>query len=302
MQTTNLDHQAVKAAMRYMGNIAWPTILLALTVIGGFIAVPLWVVMDLLPLWAGVLLQALVTYAAYTVMHDAVHGAIAGKAIWLRGLQNVLGYCMGFILMIPFSAHRYEHNAHHRHTNDPEKDPDFQVADMGRSPFHALRSAYRLLSGQFRYYRQHRWAAAKVSERAALFAEIVIAVGARGLLVAQGFWAEALLLYVVGTLLGLVLLIYLFAYIVHRPHTDEGRYVDTSTITLSGSGNTLLTWFWLFQNYHSIHHLFPKVPFYKYKALFDDIEPIMRAQGSPIYRLSWMGLKPKQAYSKVKIV
>lgn len=296
MQTTNLDHQAVKAAMPYMGSIAWPTILLALAIIGGFIAIPTLVVMELLPLWGAVLLQTLVTYAAYTVMHDAVHGAIAGKATWLRGLQSVLGYCMGFILMIPFSVHRYEHNAHHRHTNDPEKDPDFQVSHMGRSPFHALRSAYRLLSGQFTFYRQNRWAKAPVSERVTLFSEIVIAVGARGLLIAQGFWLEALLLYVVGTLLGLVMLIYLFAYIVHRPHADEGRYVDTSTIELSGPGNGLLTWCWLFQNYHSIHHLFPKVPFYKYKALFDDIEPIMRAQGSPIYRLSLVGLKPQQVH------
>jgi fatty acid desaturase len=297
MQATNLDHQAVKAAMRYMGGIGWVTIILALTIVGSFIAAPVLVVMNLLPLWAAVLLQALATYAAYTVMHDAVHGAIAGKAIWLRGLQSMLGYCMGFILMIPFTAHRYEHNAHHHHTNDPENDPDFQVSDMGRSPFHALRSAYRLLSGQFTFYRRHRWAKAPASERAALITEIVIAVAARGLFIVQGFWFEALLLYVVGTLLGLIVVIYLFAYIVHRPHVDVGRYVDTSTIELSGPGNALLTWCWLFQNYHSIHHLFPKVPFYKYKALFNDIEPIMRAKGSPIYRLSLMGLKPQQVHS-----
>ncbi len=297
MQTTNLDHQAIKIAMRYMGSTGWPTMLLAVAVIGGFTAAPLLVVMDLLPLWGAVLLQVLVTYAAYTVMHDAVHGAIAGKSTSLRGLQNVLGYCMGFILMIPFSAHRHEHIAHHRHTNDPEKDPDFQVSDMGRSPLHALRSAYRLLTGQFNFYRQHCWAKASVSERLVYITEIVVALGARALFIAQGFWLEGLLLYVVGTLLGLVLLIYLFAYIVHRPHTDEGRYVDTSTIALSGPGNTLMTWLWLFQNYHSIHHLFPKVPFYKYKALFDEIEPIMQAQGAPIYRLTWVGLKSQQAYS-----
>ena len=41
-------------------------------------------------------------------------------------------------------------------------------------------------------------------------------------------------------------------------------------------------WFWLGQNLHSIHHLFPRVPFYRYHALHREIEPIMRAHGTPI--------------------
>jgi beta-carotene hydroxylase len=47
----------------------------------------------------------------------------------------------------------------------------------------------------------------------------------------------------------------------------------------------------LFQNYHSIHHLFPRVPFYHYARLYQDIEEIMSAKGAPIYRLTARGLK-----------
>ncbi|MDX1757034.1 MAG: fatty acid desaturase [Marinobacter sp.] len=43
-----------------------------------------------------------------------------------------------------------------------------------------------------------------------------------------------------------------------------------------------LEWFWLGQNLHSIHHLFPRVPFYRYHALHRQIEPVMRAHGTPI--------------------
>jgi beta-carotene hydroxylase len=71
--------------------------------------------------------------------------------------------------------------------------------------------------------------------------------------------------------------------------------VDTSTIQLARWGNGLLTWCWLFQNYHSIHHLFPKVAFYQYRNLFEDIEPIMRAKGAPMYVLSPLGLKAQLA-------
>ena len=46
----------------------------------------------------------------------------------------------------------------------------------------------------------------------------------------------------------------------------------------------------MFQNYHSIHHLFPRVPFYQYARLYSDIEAVMVAKGAPVYQLTWRGL------------
>ena len=77
----------------------------------------------------------------------------------------------------------------------------------------------------------------------------------------------------------------LFAVAVHHPNTGRGRYVDTSTIILPAWINGPVTWLWLFQNYHSIHHLFPRVPFYRYRAVFERIADIMAARGAPIYRI-----------------
>jgi beta-carotene hydroxylase len=78
---------------------------------------------------------------------------------------------------------------------------------------------------------------------------------------------------------------YLFAYVVHTPHAAVGRYVDTSTFIVPGKLGTLVTVLWGYQNYHSIHHLFPRVPFYRYADLFAEIEDIMIAKGAPIHRL-----------------
>lgn len=293
MDTVNQDHQAIKVATTYMGGFSWPTVVLGFTCLAGFFATPFAVVSGVLPLWLAIGVMAIITYAAYTVMHDAVHGAIVGKHRSMLWLQNFLGHGMGFVLGFPFVAHRFEHIAHHRHTNDPERDPDFQIAEMGQSPFKAVRSACRLLSGQYSFYVEQQWHRASTAEKFTVVTEALVAWGARVAFVAQGYWLEGFALFVVGALLGLIALIYLFAYIVHRPHDQVGRYVDTSTIVLDGPGNSVLTWCWLFQNYHSIHHLFPKVPFYKYKALYEEIEPIMRAKGSPIYSLSPTGLKPQ---------
>ena len=95
----------------------------------------------------------------------------------------------------------------------------------------------------------------------------------------------------------MIVLLYLFAYIVHRPHEQVGRYKDTSTILLPGPLGTLLTWLWMFQNYHSIHHLFPRVPFYQYARLYREIEEIMVAREAPVYRITTRGLKELQPVS-----
>lgn len=59
--------------------------------------------------------------------------------------------------------------------------------------------------------------------------------------------------------------------------------MDTSTIVIGGVTGRLLTLLWGYQNYHSIHHLFPRIPFYRYRRLFEEIELVMVAKGAPIY-------------------
>ncbi len=98
------------------------------------------VVMGVMPLLVAVPLMAFVTYASYTVLHDAAHGSISGSHASLRWVNETMGYIAAWIFMMPLTAHRHEHLAHHRHANQPNEDPDFVVADMTRSPFHALRA------------------------------------------------------------------------------------------------------------------------------------------------------------------
>ena len=117
-----------------------------------------------------------------------------------------------------------------------------------------------------------------------------------------GYWLEALALFLFAWLIGAIILIYLFAYVVHRPHEKVGRYVDTATILPPQSLllQKVFNWLWMYQNYHSIHHLFPRVPFYKYPELYLEIEDVMAAKRAPIHRLSMRGLdqvSPKRATS-----
>jgi beta-carotene hydroxylase len=106
-----------------------------------------------------------------------------------------------------------------------------------------------------------------------------------------GYWIEGLALFVLAWLIGAAAVLYLFAYAVHQPPRQEGRYVNTSTILLAGPLHSLVTSLWMFQNYHSIHHLFPRVPFYRYGQLYEKIAGVMAAKGAPVYRLTLHGLR-----------
>ena len=274
-----------------MGTVAWPTIALGLAVGVAFVATVAMTLAGDLSLWLATPVVAVLTYLSYTVAHDSVHGSISGGRKSLRWLNKSLGYMAAWILMIPLTAHRYEHMAHHRHANDSANDPDFPVEKMQRSVASAARAALEIIAGQFIYYFENRWDKAPLQEKLILCIEVGAALLPRLAILAAGYWVEALFLFVLAWLIGVVVLLYLFAFIVHRPHDQQGRYRDTSTILLPGPLGTVMTWVWMFQNYHSIHHLFPRVPFYRYAELYRDIEPIMAAKGAPVYRVTARGLK-----------
>ena len=90
---------------------------------------------------------------------------------------------------------------------------------------------------------------------------------------------------VLANIAGVSLLGFLFAWVVHTPFDETERYRDTATILLPSPVHELLTRLWLWQNYHSIHHLFPRVAYYRYAALFDEIREGMAERGAPIIDL-----------------
>ena len=291
-----LDKQAVASASRYMGNVAWPTVILGLLLGLAYVAVVASALSGVLPLWIAVPVVAVVTYLSYTILHESVHGSIGGNGRSFRWLNKAMGYLAAWITMIPLTAHRYEHMAHHRYANDPGRDPDFHMGSMHDSLLAPVRAALQSWVSQFSYYAKHRWGDAPPRQNLVLCLEVAAAVLPRLAVILAGYWVEGLALFVLAWILGAIILIYLFAYVVHRPHEQVGRYLDTATI-LPPASPTLragLNWVWMYQNYHSIHHLFPRVPFYKYADLYEEIEDVMVAKNAPIYSISVGGVAAAQ--------
>jgi beta-carotene hydroxylase len=288
---SDLEVTANQTAARYMGEVCWPTVFLGTMIIVGYVAV-LWAVATAgFTLWLAVPASAVLVYLGYTVLHESIHGSITGRDRSLRWLNDLLGYLMGQLLFIPMTAHRYEHLAHHRHTNNPEKDPDFAYS-RATGPIAALLTVPKGITTQYRFFFRNCWNAGRRAENAKFVIEVCVALAWRLAFMMQGYWLEGLAIFVLGALLGLLLLMYLFAFIVHQPYREQGRYVDTATIVIPGPFGKLINLLWMYQNYHSIHHLYPRVPFYRYVELFEEIEPIMSANGAQIHELGPTGLRP----------
>lgn len=278
---TALNKQAIAAAKNYMGAVAWPTVVLTLVVITGFGVNLGLFASGLLPAWAALFVLAALTYMSYTPLHEAAHGNIHGNHERLKWLNDLCGYLVAPLIAVPYASHRHEHFTHHRYTNQPDKDPDFVVSGIRRGPLSAFITVLRFLWVQNTFFVRHTWSSASVKDRVVYCAEVTVSLGWRVLFLTFVDQPGALAVVLVGYLLGGGFTAYWFAYRPHLPYEESARYRNTSSL-IAPRWLKPLEWFWLGQNLHSIHHLFPRVPFYRYHALHRDIEPVMRAHGTPI--------------------
>ena len=276
-----LNKQAIAAAQRYMGHFAPLTVFFSAAVVLLYIVNLILTVTGVLPLWIGAVLFAVLTYMSYTPVHEAAHDNIHGKRAELRWVNDLCGFACAQLIMIPYSTHTVEHFTHHRYTNQPDKDPDYVVKDMGEGVLPFLTVAARFLWTQVTFLFHGYWASASLKEKAIFWGELGGALAWRVALLAVMPFGMWLTLIVGSYAVGVLFTMYWFAYRPHHPYEDPTRYRNTNSL-IAPDWLKLVEWFWLGQNLHSIHHAFPRVPFYKYHALFREIEPIMRAHGNPV--------------------
>lgn len=278
---SSANREAVVSAKKYMGRVSWLTIALVVAVLVGYITNLALFANGVLPAWAATLIVAALTYMAYTPLHEAVHGNIHGKHDHLRWVNDLCGYLVAPLIAIPYTSHRLEHFTHHRYTNQSDKDPDYMISSISRGPVGAVRTVLRFFWLQNTFFIRAHWRSESTRKRAAFCAEVLVSLGWRVAFLALADVPGTAWVLVLGYFLGGFFTAYWFAYRPHVPYQSSARYRNTNSLIMP-KWLKPIEWFWLGQNLHSVHHLFPRVPFYYYHALHRDIEPIMREQGTQI--------------------
>ncbi|MDE0853656.1 MAG: fatty acid desaturase [Nevskia sp.] len=277
-----LNRQALISAQAMMGDFAWGTVALVAGVVTSTIAT-LWLfAAGILPAWAALLLIAALTYMSYTPLHEAAHGNIHGRHNRLAWFGDLCGHACAPMIMLPHCSHRLEHLGHHRFTNDPGKDPDFHISKMRDGVGSFLVAPWRLLWIHNTYIFRDYWSnEASLQYKITYVAELVFGLGWRVAFLTQVPLMTGIPVIFGGYALGAYFTIYWFAYRPHLPYEQKGRYVDTCTMSVPGWLKPF-EWIWLGQTLHSIHHAFPRVPFYRYHSLFNQVEDAMRAHGGQV--------------------
>jgi len=272
-----------KIALALSPAVAWPTLALAVVLPATLITVIGLGLARALPLWACTPVLAVVSYAHYTLVHEAIHGNVVASPKRAAWINTVVGWIGALGMGVGWPALQRTHVLHHSHTNT-ERDPDIAVkgtfaqllmkwlvmVPLSLLPVFALR-----IINPERYRRLG--AVLSPAEIAQVSAVTLFTLALLVTALVTGRFADWLMLWFLPTRIGILILNIFFQWLPHHPFDRTERYANTR-ISLWPAG-TFLT---LQQNLHLMHHLWPSVPFYNYAQLFRALRPVLAAEGSRI--------------------
>lgn len=269
-----LERTTLKLIRNLEVSFAWPTIALTIVLLGAYWTVVFLAETGGIALWLAMLVNAALAYCAYTPLHEASHGNVGhGTRAWTNRIVGIAG---ASLLLHNFTMHRTTHLAHHAHLNDPALDADHWVA--GRHWWSVLLRCATLV---FAHYAMGLRRNGRSVILTALAENLVPLAALVGVALSAG-WKVMLIAMVLPALIGATVLGLLFDYVVHAPHTGSSRFSTTRIFLFPRGAWQVVSWAWMAQNYHLIHHLYPWLPFYRYAEATRVALPLLAARGAPV--------------------
>ena len=255
-------------------DFSGPTIILALIVIPVVLTVDILAITGAAPLWGGLIVNTIVYYFFFTVIHDGVHRSISTNKMLNDFIcQSAVSVYAPFAAM---SLFRWAHMEHHRFTND-EKDPDIWCHGS------AWTLPFRWMTIDV-YYAYRAFTSDNPNMKRILNETTPFIIGGIAFIIgiiALGYGFELLMLWFIPSRLAFVGIGYAFFWLPHAHWPDDERSLKQSEnftlATLTRTGNEwIMSPLLQYQNYHLIHHLWPTTPFYNNVKLWRLLEPEMR--------------------------
>lgn len=245
---------------------SWPTIALLLgmyvLLVGNF-AVH-WTTPG--PLWVHVAVSTLAIHLAFTIWHEGVHRNVSRR----DAVNDAVGVLGALPYMAPFHLEKWFHLQHHALLNQ-KQDPNAIYTD---GPFWTI---------PLRYLRVLRYARERLPEdprtpaqKRVDLAIPLLVLGAYAVALWQGVFLDLVWLWFVPVVIAKLIMDWYINYLPHvgLPADRHGgtRVVDVAWLTPLVLGH----------NYHAIHHLWPHLPWNRYRATFRERRESLRERGVPI--------------------
>ncbi len=273
-------------------KIAVPTVLVWLCSVVVWAAATAVVLSDASRWWVAVTIpvQAVVTFAVFTVLHESVHRMVSRSA-WVNQLFGRLS--MPFVSLLgTFPLLSYIHIQHHRNTNeDIHADPD---AWSHAGPRWQLPLRWLTIDAWYCRCYLPRIRRGPRKEVTGFLTNLAVVVALLGALTWAGYGPELVLIYLIPQRLGLAILAWLFNWLPHH-----GLDVTASTDRFQASRvrvgwervmNPLL----FYQNYHLVHHIHPAIPFYLLVKAWKNTEADYLDRNVPINTVWGRELTPSE--------
>ncbi len=276
-------------AAPHTGRLEWRIVFEAFWGVGGWTLIGVLAMQGVVPYWLAMLCNGVLAYTLYMPLHEATHNNIQGRHWKLRWLNDWIGRLSSIPLGFSYRAHQISHMRHHAFTNDPARDPDHYLSG---SAWLLPRKLLKVSFGQI-FIAIAGWRAgfqdslpAEEKDRLGVKdgevnAELLatrrfgaVQLAAMLALSLAGFFPEVLFLYYLPSRIGILIIMFLFAWFPHHPANERGRYRDTRVTLFPLSGL-------LFRGHdrHIIHHMLPRIPHYRIPAVWRALRPSLEEQG-----------------------
>lgn len=279
-------------------EFAWPTLIFQVVALVGLSLATWLAFIETIPAWVAVGLNSYFLYMLFMVMHESAHRAVSTHA-WLNEWAGQISTA----IVIPFSvlaSWRFAHLRHHAHTNDDTgRDPDCYAS---QGPAWQLPLRWATLDIAYLFYFLPKLKELKPEE----LVEWGIGIGLTAALfitsIAQGFFFELLLYWILPSRICIFWVAFVFDYYPHHHDILQRERPFQASIVRAGHSR-LGSFITMNQNYHTAHHLYPRVPFYKAKTAWfaklnhhlNQKPAIAHWRGQPVspeeYRSQYMGDK-----------
>lgn len=280
-ETPGLRAREKAIAEQFM--IGFPWIMLIWPLVNTAVWLSLWplVMSGTLSLWAAFPIALVNVTAAYLPSHDAQHHIFVPEGSRWHWINELIGWYSVVPMCVPLSVLRVTHFEHHRHTNDPELDPDFSMTAstlMGAVGKAIVKS--QPLHDRYADTLQRLGTPAAKSAGLHTMLSKVLLYGILAALAWTGHVWEALFLWWLPLKIGSVYINVYLSWAPHQPMTGRGRYRETRAFrslwgNIGSSG----------MQYHIIHHLYPTIPLNRNPAAFRALRPILEERGCDLGEL-----------------
>lgn len=221
----------------------------------------------------------------YAAQHELSHGTVFAS----KRLNEFWGRVIGFFMIFPRDFDQVMHFAHHRWTQDWERD-----GELVREPY--TLTTYLLWLSGVTYWRNR--VVGLVRRARGVIIEPYIRAEEEAMIIREarihlGLYALILLgSLAFGSLA--VLTFWILPMVLTKPihqlqntieHLGLSHEDDILQNTRSTRTNALMRWLCWQMPYHTAHHSFPSVPFWKLRDLNDRIEGKI---GQPVWRMGWI--------------